>query len=186
MRWAAIDFETATHSRDSACALGVVIVEDGRELARQSWLIRPPENAYSGRNVEVHGIRPADTERAPDFAAVWSEAMYLIGDRALVAHNAGFDIGVIRGCCASYELEPPAARYLCTVVLSRRTWPELGRHRLPIVAAHVGAELNHHDALSDASACSKILHACIDAAGAGSVEELVSHHGLPERRVDVA
>ena len=28
MRWAAIDFETATRSRTSACALGVVTVED--------------------------------------------------------------------------------------------------------------------------------------------------------------
>ncbi|MCW2972738.1 MAG: Exonuclease RNase and polymerase [Thermoleophilia bacterium] len=186
MRWAAIDFETATHSRDSACALGVVVVEAGTERYRQSWLIRPPENAYAWRNVEVHGIRPEHTEAAPGFAEVWAEAMYLIEDRPLIAHNAPFDVGVIRGCCASFEVQPPTHRYLCTVQLARRTWPELERHRLPIVAAHVGAELDHHDALSDAAACSKIVAACIEAVDATSVAALVEHHGLPERRVHVA
>ena len=184
MRWAAVDFETATHSRDSACALGVVVVEDGEELMRQAWLIRPPGNAYSRMNISVHGIRPDDTERAPDFAEVWAEAMQMIGDRTLVAHNAPFDVGVIRGCCGSYGITPPPARYVCTVQLSRRTWPELRAHKLPIVAEHVGATLNHHDALSDAAACSHVVHACIAAVGAGSLDELALHHGLRDRRVD--
>lgn len=185
MRWAAIDFETATHSRDSACALGVVVVENGIERARRSWLIRPPGNDYSWRNVEVHGIRPEHTEQSPGFAEVWAEALELIEDRPLIAHNASFDVGVIRGCCASFDVAPPPHRYLCTVQLARRTWPELERHRLPIVAAHVGAELDHHDALSDAAACSSIVHACIEAVSVPTVDALVLHHGLPERRVDV-
>ena len=33
-RFAAIDFETANNARDSACAVGVVIVEDGRSVDR--------------------------------------------------------------------------------------------------------------------------------------------------------
>ncbi|MCW2950050.1 MAG: Exonuclease RNase and polymerase [Thermoleophilia bacterium] len=184
MRWAAIDFETATHARDSACALGVVVVDDGVEHARQAWLIRPPDNEFFWRNVEVHGIRPEHTETAPVFDEVWSEALELIGDRPLVAHNASFDVGVIRGCCATFGLTPPPARYLCTVQLARRTWPQLGRHKLPIVAAHVGAPLDHHDALSDATACSRVLHACIEEVGATSVAGLVEHHKIAERRVD--
>jgi DNA polymerase-3 subunit epsilon len=185
MRWAAVDFETATFSRSSACALGVVIVEDGRELHRQSWLIRPPGNRYQAGNIAIHGIHPADTERAPEFDRVWAEAMSMIGDRTLVAHNAGFDIGVIRGCCQECDVAPPSLPYLCTVKLSRRTWPELSAHKLPIVAGHVGAELDHHDALSDAAACSSILHACIDAVGATSLPQLIEHHSLREQRVDV-
>ena len=185
MRWAALDFETATYSRASACALGVVIVEDGRELHRQAWLIRPPGNEYASGNIAIHGIRPEDTEDAPEFDQVWNEAMYMIGDRPIVAHNAGFDVGVIRGGCEAFELAPPSSKYLCTVQLSRRTWPDLSAHKLPIVAGHVGAALDHHDALSDASACSKILHACIDTAGVDSVDGLVTHHRLREKRVDV-
>ena len=185
MRWAAVDFETATHSRSSACALGVVIVEDGRELHRQAWLIRPPDNAYDHRNIGIHGIHPEHTEHAPGFDQVWAEAMSMIEDRLLIAHNAGFDVGVIRGCCDAYELAPPSSKYLCTVQLSRRTWPELSAHRLPIVAGHVGAQLDHHDALSDAAACSSIMHACIEAAQTPTIDAFLQHHGIREKRVDV-
>lgn len=184
MRWAAVDFETATHSRSSACALGVVVVEEGRELYRQAWLIRPPGNDYAPGNVAIHGIQPCDTEHAPGFDEVWREAVALIGDRPLVAHNAGFDVGVIRGCCDAYGIATPTSRYHCTVQLSRRTWPQLPAHRLPIVAGHVGATLDHHDALSDAAACSRIMQACIDSAGVGSLDDLVAHHRLREKRVD--
>jgi DNA polymerase-3 subunit epsilon len=184
MRWAAVDFETATCSRASACALGVVVVEDGEDLHRQAWLIRPPGNDYDSRNVEIHGIRPSHTESAPAFDRVWAEAMQLIGDRTIIAHNAGFDVGVIRGGCDAYELAPPSSRYLCTVQLSRRTWPELSAHKLPIVAGHVGAQLDHHEALSDAAACSSIMRACIDTVGVRSVDDLVQHWSLRARHVD--
>ncbi len=186
MRWAAIDFETATYSRASACALGIVVVEDGRELHRQAWLIRPPGNEYQRGNIAIHGIRPSDTEHAPEFPEVWAEALTIIGDRPVVAHNAPFDVGVVRRCCEHHELDAPDLRYLCTVALSRRTWPELRAHKLPIVAEHVGAELDHHDALSDAAACSRILHACIDATGVAGVDALADHFALRDQRIAVA
>lgn len=184
MRWAAIDFETATSSRASACALGVVIVEDGRELHRQAWLIRPPGNLYQAGNIAIHGIHPSETEDAPEFPHVWAEAMQVIEDRTLVAHNASFDVGVIRKACDEYRLAPPGSEYVCTVKLSRRTWPDLSAHKLPIVAGHVGASLDHHDALSDAAACSSILQACIDHAGVPTVRDLVEHHRFSAARVD--
>ncbi|MCW2962278.1 MAG: polymerase epsilon-like protein [Thermoleophilia bacterium] len=183
MRWAAVDFETATHDRASACALGVVVVEDGRELYRQAWLIRPPGNAYFWRNIQVHGIRPEDTEDAPEFPHVWGEAMSMIGDRPLIAHNAAFDIGVIRGCCDLFSMPHPQASYYCTVQIARKTWPELSAHKLPIVAEHVGAELLHHDALSDAAACSTILSSSLAHSNSTSLDALVELHALREKLV---
>ncbi|MCW2956287.1 MAG: polymerase epsilon-like protein [Thermoleophilia bacterium] len=183
MRWAAVDFETATHDRASACALGVVVVEDGHELYRQAWLIRPPGNDYFWRNVQVHGIRPEDTEDAPEFPHVWAEAMAMIGDRPLVAHNAPFDVGVIRGCCDLFSMPVPERRYYCTVQIARKTWPELSAYKLPIVAGHVGAELQHHDALSDAAACSKILSSSLAHTGSASLAALAELHELREKLV---
>jgi DNA polymerase-3 subunit epsilon len=185
MRWAALDFETATYSRSSACALGLVIVEDGEERYRQHWLIRPPHNEYSSGNIAIHGIHPNDTEDAPEFDRVWAEAMTMIEDRPIVAHNAGFDVNVIRGGCDAFSIAPPSSSYHCTVALARRTWPELENHKLPMVAGHVGATLEHHEALSDAAACSKIMHACIEAAGVETLPDLVAHHKLREKFVHV-
>ncbi len=42
----AIDFETATGTRDSACAVGWVIVEDWKVKDVRNRLIQPPGNDY--------------------------------------------------------------------------------------------------------------------------------------------
>jgi len=178
MRWAAIDFETATQFRDSACAVGVVVVDEGEERYRQSWLIRPPDNRYSPRNVAIHGIRPADTEHAPSFSSVWNEVEHLVGDRPLVAHNAGFDAGVLAASAAATGAAVRARDFWCSVQMARRAWPELGRWNLPSVAAHVGAELDHHQALSDAAACSRVVRACIEHLGAHGLRDVAERLGV--------
>jgi len=83
----AIDFETAREDRNSACAVGVSTVDDNESTLEGSCLIRPPDNRYDDFNIEIHGIRPADTSDAPDFDRVWPEVADLIGDRLVTAHN---------------------------------------------------------------------------------------------------
>lgn len=178
MRWIAIDFETATSRRDSACALGLVIVDDGVVQSEHEWLIRPPGNEYHVGNVAVHGIQPSDTEGAPDFDDVWEEVSELLQGRPFVAHNAGFDMAVLRACCEYWNVAIPHAEYACTLQLSRKAWPGLDSHRLPAVFDSIsGGEINHHDALADARACSHILAAVIDHAGARSLHEAVESLG---------
>ena len=43
----AIDFETANYSRDSACAVGVVVVTRRRIVERKRILIRPPSREFT-------------------------------------------------------------------------------------------------------------------------------------------
>ena len=45
---------------------------------------------------------------------------------------------------------------LCSVKLAKAVWPQLGSHRLNILADYFKLELDHHDALSDARACAEI------------------------------
>lgn len=169
--WVAIDFETATSSRASACALAVVVVRDAEIVARRSWLIRPPANAYSFHNTRVHGMSARHTASAPPFAEVWPEiAPHL--DRGLVlAHNAAFDMGVLRAELDAIGVEHPALDYLCTVALARRHYTHLGSHRLPVVADRCGVPLVHHDPASDAQAAAMIaLRMCEETGVAGPLE----------------
>ena len=69
----AIDFETATSSRTSVCEVGICVVRNGEVAETRSWLVRPEDNRYHYRNIQIHGIRPEDTEDAPDFRQVWEE-----------------------------------------------------------------------------------------------------------------
>jgi DNA polymerase-3 subunit epsilon len=154
-RFVAIDFETSDQGRDSACAVALVRVHGQRIVRTVHRLIRPPRRSFVFTH--IHGLTWRDVCDAPRFAQVWTELTPVIdGAHFLVAHNARFDQGVLRACCADAGLAPPALPFKCTVRWSRRTW-SLPRHNLPTVCEHLGIELRHHDALSDAEACARIM-----------------------------
>ncbi len=154
MRILAIDFETADAGRDSACAIGVALVEQGRVVERAYRLIRPPRPHVMF--TEIHGIRWSDVANQPRFGEIWLDLADLFEAADLyAAHNAGFDRGVLHGCCNAYGLPAPERPWICTVKLSRALW-DIRPTKLPNVCEHFGIELNHHDAMSDALACAEI------------------------------
>ena len=157
MEWVAIDFETATGRRDSACALGVVRVVDGAIVEERSWLMRPPGNEYTWFTMAIHGIAPEDTEDAPAFEELYEEIEPYLSDALLVAHNAPFDMSVLRSCLQSAALPPLRSWYVCTLALSRACFDDMERHTLPDVAGRCGLLLDrHHDATCDARAAAQI------------------------------
>ncbi|MDP6481820.1 MAG: exonuclease domain-containing protein [Acidimicrobiales bacterium] len=181
--FAAIDFETATSNRDSACALGVMVVEeDGTREGHwngeaQSWLIRPPGNVYDAFNTSIHGITPAMTENSPTFAEVWLEAEGVIGDRTLVAHNTAFDMYVLQHSAAQSRCSIQGAKFACTYRLAKDTWPSRWSYRLNDLAEDFGIELEHHDAMSDAAAAGQIVVHLCNHHGLSSVEEVADSLG---------
>ncbi len=155
INFVAIDFETADQGRDSACAVGLVTVCNGKIVKRESHLIRPPRRTFIFSH--IHGIEWSHVENQPTFAALWPQLKQsLAGADYLAAHNAGFDSGVLNACCSAAGVETPAVPFLCTVKLARRAW-SIRPTKLPDVCRHLGLKLNHHDALSDAEACASIV-----------------------------
>jgi DNA polymerase-3 subunit epsilon len=181
--WVAIDFETANERRDSACALGLAVVGDGRVTRTASWLIRPPEMRFDWRCTRVHGIRARDVADAPEFADVWLEVATYLNDGRLLAHNASFDMAVLRAMLAAYGMETPDVRYACTLAMARRAWPDLPRHRLDTMCEHFGIELVHHDAASDARACACLAILATEQVGAQDVASAVRAMGIRTHRL---
>ncbi|WP_345479206.1 exonuclease domain-containing protein [Amnibacterium soli] len=157
--FAAIDFETAGPSAASACSVGVVTVEDGRVVDRMGWLIRPPagHDAFSEWNIRIHGITPDHVVDAAGWAEQMTDLLAAIGDRPVVAHNARFDMGVVRAACFASGVATPPLDYFCSLRVARRTYA-LTSYRLPVAAMAAGFEdFRHHDALADAEACAAIV-----------------------------
>jgi len=151
----AIDFETADAGRDSACAVGLVRVEDGRVVAREHRLIRPPRTTF--QFTHVHGITWDDVRDAPPFGVVWPGLLPILeGAEFLAAHHAPFDRSVLAACSAAAGLPPPTLPVRCTVRIARAAW-RLFPTRLPDVCRWLDIPLRHHDALSDAEACARIV-----------------------------
>ena len=152
--FAAIDFETADRLRDSACAVGVVRVEQGRLTDRYYRLIRPPRKRFEFTH--VHGLTWKDVRGSPTFGGIWPELREFIeGADFLVAHNASFDKGVLHRCCEAARVEPPGQEFRCTMQLARARW-DLRSAGLAAVCEHLAIPLDHHQALSDAEACARI------------------------------
>lgn len=165
--------------------MGLVRVRDGAVVERAGWLIRPPagHDEFARFNIKIHGITPEKVADAPGWADQLPALRDFIGDDIAVAHNAGFDMGVIRGACAVTVTPTPRLRYLCSVQLSRKTY-ELDSHRLPIAAAAAGfTEFSHHEALADAEACAAIVRDAALRHGAASVAELAKIAGVKLHRL---
>lgn len=155
MKVAALDFETANSQRHSACALGVTIIENQQIIETQYWLFKPV-GGFDYMNTAVHGITMADVYNKPSFAASWGEIQDYINNRLLIAHNAAFDMSVLRQTLEYYNLKKPIAKYGCTMRMAKKLWPQHENHRLNTLCHHFNFQLNHHNAASDALACARI------------------------------
>ncbi len=154
----AIDFETANHQRTSACQIGIVVVRDSIIIEEFVSYIQPVPFYFRDDFIDIHGITPETVKNAPFFSMVWNNIKEIItNSEIIVAHNAPFDMGVLKECLSYYGINSKLPPSFCTVKLARKKLPELENHRLSTVCRHLGISLNHHEALSDAKGCAEIL-----------------------------
>lgn len=157
MDFVAIDFETANPERSSACSVGLAYVENSKIVSVEYHLIKPTPFEFSPFNVSIHGITEADVKNAPDFLELSRQLYPGMKGRPLVAHNAAFDMGVIRRALAAYSEPCGALSYLCTYKLSQSLLPDVKEHNLKYLCKYFEIELRHHYAKSDAVACAELL-----------------------------
>lgn len=157
MNFIALDFETATHERNSACELGLCMVEDSKIIETKSWLIKPPSFPYFNlHHINVHGITPNDVAESPTFDEIWPEVEELLYGNMMIAHNASFDAGVLRSCLDYYGIFKPKTKYLCSIQLAKKSWKGLESYGLKNLAKQHQISFTHHRAGADAEVCAKI------------------------------
>lgn len=109
---------------------------------KSGGLVRPPAGLgqFVDFKTSIHGI----TAEMVASAAPWRRVAAWVADYAgrdiLIAHNAGFNIGVLRHACTAEKIPWPQANFLCTMVLARKAF-QLPSYRLAFVAAEYGVEL---------------------------------------------
>lgn len=172
MRAVAIDFETASEQRASPCSIGLAWITDGVIETVEHHYIRPPGMRFAPFNIAFHGIGPDQVRDADEFPAVLAKLAPRLRGRTVLAHNASFDVSVIRNTCDHYRLPYPEFDYLCTVNVARRSWPELTSHRLNAVCDHLGITFKHHDAGEDAYACAALALEAVKVHGADGFDSL--------------
>ncbi len=176
MRVLAIDFETANGSMASACSIGYGLMDKGEILRSDEILIRPHPsvNYFNYGNINIHGITPDMVEFADDWPMVFWQIKDLFRDSVVVAHNARFDMTVLKSVNELYDIHMDDFVYVDTVNISRVIHPGLPNHRLNTVCEYLGYGLNHHHAGSDALGCLAIIQDAFESYETYDIEELMN------------
>ncbi len=172
MDFVAIDFETANEKRNSVCELGIAIVEDDKIAESKSWLIRPPELRFNPFNISIHGISEKDVVNQPEFDALWDEIKNYLDGNLVLAHNASFDLSVLRNVLDSYSIPYPDIKYTCSYIISKKVWKGLLSYNLENLANILSVQLEHHHAFSDANVCANISVKAFQKSEINSMEEI--------------
>ena len=157
---AVIDFETTgmTPAQGArATEVAIVLVEGERVVDRFASLMKtgvwiPPFIT------QLTGITNAMVNAAPKAEGVMREAARFVGGAPMVAHNAAFDSKFWQSELGYAGLDAPHP-FACTVLLSRRIYPDAPSHKLGNLVAHLGLPRagRAHRALADAEMAAALL-----------------------------
>src|SRR3954464_14977003 len=178
--YVAVDCETNGLAGDT-CELtevGAVLVGGG-EL-HESWHSVVRAERPLGRGIQrFTGITQAMVDEAPPPEEVLPRLARMVDGRVLIAHNARFDVRVLRQAFERSGLDWPAPPALCTVQLARRFAPLARKRALAPLAGSLGIEVDEvHRALPDALTCARVFCAlfpklCANAVTGGDALDLL-------------
>lgn len=152
----AFDVETPNRRNDRICSIGITMIDDA-EITETLYFLVNPECGFDDINIGIHGIYPGDVADAPTFPEIWPEISGLFRASLVAAHNANFDLCVLKKTLAYYEIHETILYYVCTKEIAHAERIEVENYKLPTLCNFYGISLNHHNAASDSEACASIL-----------------------------
>ena len=184
MDFVTLDFETANSSAASPCEIGLTFVRENRVVETKSWLIRPKGNYFNFYNTKIHGISAADVVDSLEFDELWGELKPLIEDELVLAHNASFDMSVLRSTLEMYDLAVPNILYGCTVQIARKLWPGRAKYDLKSLCDWNQIEFRHHRAGADSEATAKMILRGFEQRGIQEFDQLFEELGYKAKRLN--
>ena len=155
-RYIVFDVETPNRYNNRMSAIGISVVENGT-IKRSYFSYVDPEQPFDWFNTQLTGIDAKTVAGAPTFPELWKKLEPVLSSGVLVAHNASFDMGVLKKCLNDYNIPwKSTASYCCTVQMGKRILPGMS-HKLNTLCDYYGISLDHHKADSDSRAAAKIL-----------------------------
>ena len=145
MRFVAFDLETTgtLPGVDRIVEIGAVRMVNGEVDAVFSTLVDPLIPIPAGAS-RVNGISDEMVAGKPKVEELLGALTEFCGDDLMVAHNAAFDIGVLRAGLAAHGRAVPRFRYLCTRDVARAAWPGEASYGLAAMAGKIGLAFGHH------------------------------------------
>ena len=190
-----VDLETTGASVRNGSAIteiGAVKVRGGRVIQEFQTFVNPG-CAIPAFITVLTGITDAMVLRAPTIAEAFPTFLEFCGSKTetvLVAHNAPFDLGFLKGAAAELQYPWPNFPVIDTVRVARMTLSrdEVRDCKLSTLAKFFGTVVTpNHRALDDAQATLEVLHGLIERLGSLGITTLEDLQGFinkvtPEQR----
>ena len=180
-KYAIIDVETTggRASRHRITEIAIVLHDGQRILDRWSSLVNPETYIPAGIT-ELTGISQAMVENAPKFYEIAKEVVERTAGAIFVAHNARFDYSFVQEEFRrlGYTF---TRKHLCTVRLSRKTYPGLPGYGLGRLCDYFGITNEaRHRALGDATATAYLLERILSKEESKESAEALINLGMRE------
>lgn len=177
LTFVSFDTETTSLSPDSGRIIELSGIKFGLiegEIEFFDKLINPGEPVPE-EITQINGITDGMVKDKPKAEEIIPEFLeFIVGSRTiLLAHNAGFDISFMRMEIARLKLTNISVKYLDTLMLARRAYPELIKHNLPALVACLGIKQERfHRALADSFSVKELFLKIINEKGFQTLGEL--------------
>ncbi len=148
--YVARNLENPNSRGNSICAIGMVVVKEGKVVDRLYSTINP-EDRIDKRNAAVTGIDAARIERYPTLPEYWPKVEGYLRDLVIVSHNAKYGLAVLTRSLERYSLDVPDFRYIDTLKLCRK-YMDAPSYNLGELSKSIGHQYSGRQVMGDASA----------------------------------
>lgn len=160
----AFDTETTSLSPNTGRIIEIGAVKFNKDgpISFFSQLINP-QTIIPPFITELTGITTKMTILQPSMYKVLPSFLDFIEDTTLIAHNAQFDMNFLNAECIKCNMNPTKNKFIDTLIISNRCFPELEKHKLDFLADNLNLDKgNSHRALDDAKTCYELFLKCLD------------------------
>ena len=183
-RFAIVDIETTggRASRDRITEIGIVLHDGERVLETWESLINPDTYIPAGI-VQLTGITQDMVQDAPRFHEIARKIVELTDGAVFVAHNVRFDYGFLREEFGRLGYTY-TRKQLCTVRMSRKTFPGLPSYSLENLIRHFNIPTDaRHRALADALATTDLLQRILAQKDSEQTMKTMVNMGIKESKL---
>lgn len=164
--WVVFDFETTglDSEIDRVIEIGAQKLINNTVIEEYSTFIHT-DVELSEVVQNLTGITPAMLEGQPHIEEVLPQFLSFIEGSILVAHNAEFDMSMLRSTCsrAGIDIDWPV---FCTLKLARELLPDLERKNLDTLAEHYGLTFeSRHRSIGDVKVTVRVLNEMLGSEG---------------------
>lgn len=117
-------------------------MKDGEIVEKVHYLIKPKEMRFMPINIGIHGIRPHMVQDELEFDKIWGKIKDYFNNNLVIAHNASFDMSVLKSTLKLYNIKMPSFEYICTMKLSKNFYSNIDNARLNTVNNFWGTSSN--------------------------------------------